>query len=77
LSCGRRSDDVGPLCISKQHLVPVPATVLMQWVDGPVTYCDPCAVGMRRVAKCLSVHVHEERIERPNLDDGRARRLRT
>ena len=49
----------------------------MQWVDGPVTYCDPCAVWMRRVAKCLSVHVHEERIERPNLDDGRARRLRT
>lgn len=64
------------LCISKHHALPIPATVLMQWVTGSVTYCDNCAGIMRRVAECLSVHVHEERIERPNLDDGRARRLR-
>lgn len=51
--------------------------VRMEWVTGPVFYCDDCASWMRKVAEALGMHVAERRIEMPDLDDGRARRLRS
>ena len=64
------------LCISKHHVLPVLATWRMEWVTGPVTYCDECAGMMRRVAEVMGVHVAERNIEPPNVDELHRRRLR-
>lgn len=64
------------LCISKRHVRPVRATWRMEWVTGPVTYCDECAAMMRQVADALGVHVAERNIAPPDVDEIHRRRLR-
>ncbi len=71
---GRNAEMV--ICISKHHVVPVVAIWRLEWVTGPVTYCDNCAAWMRRVAEVMGVHVPERNIGLPTADEIHSRRLR-